>query len=544
MAPSFLTRFRRGLKAFREQMISTSHVEIRPQFSDFQARRLRYGIYWSFYENSAYRNLHSWSQTYRTEYGLYKYIRQIYNPSYRLGEFWKTYLMGGLLDPQCGDGKITPSALPIIIPPQNRQNDALVRRALAQVWAWSNWQSNKDLLTLYGPMLGDVFIEVVDDTESERVYLDIIHPGNIADVTFDRRGNIRSYVYVELVPDPESSVAAREVEFHVDVTRSGDDVVYRTYRDNQPFAWDSGQGSEWKESYGFIPLVMVRHNNVGLDWGWSELHAGRHKFQELDDLASKVHDHVRKYVDPAWFLSGVSKKKQEASLDKAETTPTTDRPQPEREELPAIYASNPQAKALPLVAELDLDATVGLMKILIEEIERDYPELQMDIWRAIQSNSGRALRVARKRSESKVIQRRANYDAPLVRAQMMALSIGGMRNYPAFEGITLDSFAQGTLDHYIGNRAVYDKDPMDDLEVEQVFWDVASVAVPLVGLEFYLRKHGWEDADILEAVKAQEKMQESQMRRETVENEEEPLTDSEKGTTINRTNQVKNMEEG
>jgi hypothetical protein len=501
-------------------MVTVDHTGKQYDFSDYDARRLRYALFWSFYENTAYRNLHKWSVSLRSKYGLYKYIRQVYNPAYRLGEFWKMHLMGGLLDPLCGDGKTKPSALPIVVRPENKENDQAIREALSQVWAWSNWQVVKDLLTLWGPIMGDVFIEVVDDAASERVYLDILHPGNVADLTLDRRGNIKGYSYVELVADDEHT--DREVEYRVDVSRSGDDVVYQTYKDNTPYAWDSDQGEEWKESYGFIPLVMIKHNDVGLDWGWSEIHAGRQKFQELDDLASKTHDHVRKYVDPVWMLSGVSKKKRQTELQKPETTPTSDRPQPDREEIPIIYASNAQASANALVANLDLEATVKLMSMLLEEIERDYPELQMDIWRAIQSNSGRALRLARQRSEAKVIQRRSNYDDPLRRAHMMAMSIGARREYEAFKGFSEGSFDEGALDHYIGNRPVYGKDPLDDLEVEEKFWTVASLAVPHVGLEFYLREHGWEDERIVDAVAASEKLKDER-RAEGKEVEPEPL---------------------
>ena len=78
------------------------------------ARNMRYRILWAMYENSAYRNLHHWSKSYKVAYGLYRYIRAIYNPSYRLGEFWKAHLLAGKLDADAGDGEAVPSALPII----------------------------------------------------------------------------------------------------------------------------------------------------------------------------------------------------------------------------------------------------------------------------------------------------------------------------------------------------------------------------------------------------------------------------------------------
>jgi hypothetical protein len=51
---------------------------------------------------------------FKTAYGVYKHVRHLYNPAYRLGEFWASHLQGGLLDPDAGDGDAVPSALPIL----------------------------------------------------------------------------------------------------------------------------------------------------------------------------------------------------------------------------------------------------------------------------------------------------------------------------------------------------------------------------------------------------------------------------------------------
>src|SRR5688572_23394557 len=132
-------------KAFREPGIITDPLDDR-EFSKFQSRQLRYAIYWSFYENDAYRNIHTWAKQYKTEYGLYKHIRNVYNPAYRLGEFWKSHLMSGALDREAE----AEGALPI------ETENATLRLALAQLWKWSNWQVNKDIFTLYGSLFGDV----------------------------------------------------------------------------------------------------------------------------------------------------------------------------------------------------------------------------------------------------------------------------------------------------------------------------------------------------------------------------------------------------
>jgi len=179
-----------------------------------------------------------------------------------------------------------------------------------------------------------------------------------------------------------------------------------------------------------------------------------------------------------------------------ETTAASTRPYPGREEMVALYGPA-GAEATPLVAPLDIEATVGYIKDLLAELERDFPELQMDIWTAGGDASGRALRVARQRAEAKVRQRRMAYDDALVRAQMMAVAIGGFRGYEGFSGFGLESYGRGDLDHAIAKRPVFAQDPMDDMEIELARWQAANEAVKAgVPLKVYLRRQGWNQDEL------------------------------------------------
>ncbi|MCK5548344.1 MAG: hypothetical protein KAI64_04975, partial [Thermoplasmata archaeon] len=290
-----------------------------------------------------------------------------------------------------------------------------------------------------------------------------------------------------------------------------------TYLNGEPYAWDKDLGETWPVDYGFVPMVQVKHIDVGLDWGWSEFHAGRPKFQELDDIASKFHDHIRKSVDPAWFMSGVSKSRVENTVKRVEQTPDQHDTAPDRESLPFIYATNPQARAKALLSELDIGSVLKSIEGMIDEIERDYPELHLDEDVALQTNSSRAVRVARQKTEAKVIQRRPEYDDALQRAHMMAISIGAMREYEAFKPFGEDSFDDGGLEHYVGKRQIFGKDPLDDIEIAEKFWGVAALAVPHIGLEYFLVREGWDEEDIKIAVAANEKMKAEQQAQESRE---------------------------
>lgn len=490
-----------GISAFREAFVSADMPE-GLDFSSFDARQFRYALYWAMYENTAYRNVHSWAVSYRQGQALYKYIRGIYNPSYRLGEFWKAHLWGGRLDPEAGDGTTAPSCLPIIT------DNEKVRKPISTTWKDSNWQIQKDINTLYGAVMGDVPLMVVDDTEREKVYLQVLHPSLITDVELDAWGNVKAYVLEETRPDPNQNLSIVSVQEEKTVSykevaeRDGDNVVYSTYLNGTLYPW-YGEEATWEVPYGFIPLIMVQHNNVGLEWGWSELHPDRGKFQEVDDISSKLSDQIRKMVDAPWLFSGMDKPKATPKASSA-TTPSASDPQPGREEVKAFYAPM-GASATPLVANLDIGATATHINSMLAELERDYPELQMDIW-SVRENSGRALRIARQRVETKVNQRRAIYDEKLVRALQMAISIGGYRNYPGYEGFSLDSYDKGNEDFTIGERPVFSKDPLDDLEIEIAFWKSAEQAVKVgIPIEFYLKnRQNWTEDQIKELTESPE----------------------------------------
>ena len=138
-------------------------------------------------------------------------------------------------------------------------------------------------------------------------------------------------------------------------------------------------------------------------------------------------------------------------------------------------------------------------------LERDYPELKVDLSNANGDISGRALRLNRAPAEAKVLQRRPNYDNAIVRVQQMAVAIAGYRGYDDFNGFGLDSYAAGTLDHSIGDRPVFGTDPLDKLEENKEFWGNAKLAkeagVPLV---VYLKESGWTDEKIKTLVESTE----------------------------------------
>lgn len=483
---SFIDRLKLGITAFREGYV-TSSVSDTDDWSSLDARRLRYRVLWAWYEQTSYRDVHTWAEAYRKDYALYKDVRALYNPAYRLGEFWKAHLFGGLLDPEAGER----GAIPI-----HTENERL-RGAIAELWRWSKWQVRKDILSGRGTILGDAAVQVIDDVERQRVYLDLLHPGLLDDVVRDPFGNVKGYTLREVRLDPrggERTVAYKEV-----VSRDGEFVRYETFLNGEPYAWPGNLDrtgnpvSAWAEPYGFVPLVLIQHNDVGLDWGWSELHPIRSKVQEADDLASMISDQARKAVSPVWLMTGM----KSSTITLTGATADSDTPAPGREEIKAIWGAPSDAKAVPMVANMQFAGLLEHLKSVLKELERDVLELSPDIHTASGDASGRALRTARQPVAAKAAQRRAAYDGAMVAAQQMAIAIGGWRGYAGYEGFGLDSYAKGDLEHNIAERPVFPEDPLDDIEINTAFWEAAKRAVEAgVTLEAYLRDVGWDEERI------------------------------------------------
>ena len=484
-----------SLRAFREEFVASGTYGSE-YFADIESRKVRYDILWSQYESTVFRSIHAWAGTYKTRYALYRYIRSVYNPAYRLGEFWKAHLWGGMLD---ADAEET-GALPILT-----TNEGL-RPNIADIWQWSNWFTRKDTVSLHGAIYGDTILKVVDSPEHQKVYLETVYPGTVSILSKDPFGNIKGYTIEEERLSPSND---RAVTYKETAERSGQDVIYRTYLNDVLYAWN-GEASQWSRPYGFIPMVHIQHNDVGLEWGWSELHPSRSKMHELDDLGSLLSDQIRKSVNAKWFFTGVKASSPTITMD---TTEDTARPEPGREEEAALYSPDEGAKAHPMIAPIDIEGAVLHISEVLKDLERDYPELKYDALRVSGDVSGKTLRIARQPAETKVLQRRANYDEQLKRATQMALTIGGLQGL--FGGISLDSYESGALDFEFGDRPVFAADQMEDYEEQKAFWLAASEAKKAgLPLTIFLKRMGWSEDELEEL----ENSPEMQARQNMLEN--------------------------
>lgn len=498
-----------GVKAFREAYLmagmegfgSDKAFNALYDFDSADSRLTRYDILWAYYQGNAYRELHTWAKKMKAEFGLYTYIRDIYNPANRICNFHQTHIWGGHLDVEAGDGSDAPTSLPIM------DADDSLRRAIAQLWRWSRWGVKKDIITLYGSIFGDVFVRVMDMPDRELVYLDRVHPAWVTDI---RKNELEEIIFYEMKymrhdPEREDGTYAEYIER---ATLIDQGVHYQTYKKGRPYDWD-GYGEEWVVDYPFIPMVHIKHNDVGIDWGWSELFPKLSTFREVDDQASKLGDQIRKMVDSPWMFTGI-RPGRDGGTTTIEGVGESNNPgssEITREETPILYAHDPSARAYPLVAPLDIEAALLNVKEAAFEIERSYPELRTSMWRGRGQGdvSGRALLLARQEAEDKVYARRVNYDDMLITAHKMAIAIAGESGYEGFQGYGFDDWDGDKADHKLRtDRPVFKPHPSEALDQARQLWTNAALSGKVgVSLPIFLVDHEW-DADRIKEIEDSE----------------------------------------
>lgn len=412
-------------------------------WDNVNARLFRYALAEAYYSNIVYRDIATFSGTLKAQHSLYRSIRGVYNPVYRLVEAYGAKVYGGTLDFE----DLSAGAIPI------RMATPELMDAIKQVWLWSNWQNDKTLYVRTGAKLGDSAIKIVDEPDKGRVRMEVLHPGKIKDITVDAVGNVKAATIEYRQYDAEKD---RWFTYTEKITKTNPQTVhFATFRDGKPYAFNADTAGnpmpEWDVPYGFIPLVVVHHKNVGMQWGANAFNAARDKIDEINDAASLLNDQTRKAVNVLWYFAGVAGAKE---LSVSTNTASDDK---DRDKMPAIYGPADSVPT-PMIANVDIAAASEIIAQMLLELERDMPELALHRLREGGNLTAPGVRAAYDDAVSRFKEAQGVYDDGLIRAHKMAVTIGGFRGYDGFAGFGLDSYERGDLDHIIAERPVVGDD--------------------------------------------------------------------------------------
>lgn len=412
-------------------------------WDDYQARISRYDLYETYYTNTAYTSFAKHLTFFKRNRRLYRNIRGVYNPIFRLIQLYTAKLYGGFLDYD----KLEEGAIPI------EGADDTLRAAIRQLWQWSNWGSKKSLYGRTGAKLGDVFIKIVDEPLKERLRMEVVHPAKVKYVDFDGAGDIRKIIFeypcTEEIVNDNGTITLKPYTYREIITPE----KFYTYKNGQPFAYhldyDGTPLTEWDNEYGFVPVVMCQHIDEGFKFGATNFSTLLHKIDELNDVVSLLDDQIHKTITPIWAFVGATGKDVIKVAPKETGSSTTD-----RDQVPAMYLPDGASNPFAMVAQINIADTIAQINELLKEIERDLPELVLHRIREGGAMTAPGVRAGFSDASDRIIEARGNYDAVLVKAQKMAIAIGGYRGYRNFEPYSLESLGDGSLDHYIGERPV------------------------------------------------------------------------------------------
>jgi hypothetical protein len=437
------SRLSNGVTAFLNAYFNPGNfVPMRESGWDtYEARLTRYYTAEHYLNNSIYEAFNTLSTQLKMHHRLYKNIRGIYNPVARQNELLVAFIYGGALDLET----MTGGALPI-----KTDNPALLD-ALRKLLIWSRFGEQKSLYVRWGAALGDVALKVIDDRAAEKVRLEVLHPGKIREAELDEVGNVTSCV-IEYERDDELDYAALKAGRYAFAKqqRQRKSYVYTevitkeyfaTFRDGEPYAYFDGL-TEWENEYGFVPLVLAHHQQLGLTWGGNAWRLAQRKIDEVNDQASLLNDQIRKIIIPLLQARGIANAGQLSTSSEG------------RDGLNILYLPDKDTSLEAITTSLDIAGASSNVVDMLREIERDMPELALQRIREQGQLTAPGVRSGYSDALGRIEEACGNYDHALIRAMQMAVSMGGQRNYRGFEPFSLNSYDAGDLDMVIRSRPI------------------------------------------------------------------------------------------
>jgi hypothetical protein len=210
----------------------------------------------------------------------------------------------------------------------------------------------------------------------------------------------------------------------------------------------------------------------------------------LNDIASNINDAARNQANmPLVFLNAKAPSPADYGSDNSTSANNrADSPKKDSKRVLELTDASPSSKAAvqTIPPTLSLTDSATIVNSILEELERDLPELSLHRLRDGGNLTAPGVRSAYDDAIARIEEARGNYQAGLIEAQKMGVAIGGMRNYRGFEGFSLTSM--DALDHTIQARPVIG-DTLSRSEKITVTLSAMQSNAPAV----VFKEIGWDD---------------------------------------------------
>lgn len=451
----------------------------------YKARMMRYYLNQRYYDNTVYSGLNRFITTLRKKLNLYRHTRAVYNPVNRAVEGVVGAVYGGRMNyTDMGN-----SAIPI------KSEDPTELEAIKHLFQVSRMGDIKNDYVRNGAKLADSYLKVVDDDSG--VYIEAIDPRQVGRVEKDTRGNVTRSLITWVTRDVNGS----ELHYVEEMTLD----TIRTFVMDTPPDFDSdltggvlavdddGNAMEYDNPYGFVPLVHVPFNSSSDSYGVSLAWDVRFKIDEVNSLASTLHDDISNALVPLFHAKGVAK----GAL-------TTNQDEDSADSVRILYTQG-NAELHSLMNNIAVADNLTLIQELTNEIQTDLPIMELQSLLGMSTLTAPAVRLAMSGSIIRIEEIQSKFDETLKQVICMALSIGGMRNLYPFK---LEDYTNGTYQFYIGDRDILN----DSLSKQDIVTTLATLdpSNPLATL--ILRRLGFTDNEIEEYTTERGNVQSNQLR--------------------------------
>lgn len=370
-------------------------------------------------------------------------VQGLYNPVKTIVDFYRTHTLRGELRPDGEPGEVATI---------ESENSALVEPIL-RIWRWSELERNKRLLGRFAANLGDCLLVAVDmpgeaGPETARVQIEVRHPGELVDWEFDALGEFRLARLAETRYERDGQGNRKPYKYERLFTLTS----YATFKDGQPHEyrvdaagrplppmagdnpatgrpWAVG---EWPNPHGFCPVVLVKHEDDGDEFGLNAWHALIPAINEVNLRGTHLGDMISQHFAALWAAIGVSPPTT-VSDQGVEVETELDRGK-------MIYLP-PGADLKAVVAQIDFENAYVHIDRILQWMKDTYPELTLpELRKKTGDLSGVAVRGMLLDLIAKAEEVERAYTAGLVKVMQMALRMGanvggmGQRLWPAFAG--------------------------------------------------------------------------------------------------------------
>lgn len=380
--------------------------------------------------------------------GLYQEIRQLAadqgvwhenimalrNPANRVVEFYASHIWAGDIE----------QALEI-----KTDNDSILE-PIHQVWAWSNFGVRKTILIRKNGTYGDMFMQV-HENENGHVVFHLVDPRYVTDFDTDNSGNI-TYIRMD-IPILVREGDSRSRKLWTEIW-SKELSTFRTWVTDSIFLIPNELGIPREEisleemGIDFVPYVQFKFRDMDDEDG-TAVGAFTDQIDKIDEVnraATRLHEMLFRHDGVTWALEAnmVDAAGRPMPAPRATRDTGVDGPND------SIYIGSDRFYRIPgnatlkaIVPDLNYAAALSIVEAAMNELENDLPELMWYHLTEFREVSGAAVQALMSPAIKRAEEVRGNMNHSLIRANMMALTIGmaaGM--FP-----DLGTFDGGDLEH-------------------------------------------------------------------------------------------------